>query len=213
MNDKEIREAIDSGRLVIDPFDPSLIQPNSLDVRLGGTESRYVTTGYNNIINLANDAPRNVSRQVDEVLIRPGEFVLVETLEYIEMPNDMYGMVIGKSSSGRLGIDTENAGLIDSGFKGTITLELYNKQRTISYRIPVGFEIAQIAFFECNEVETPYGSSTTSRYQGQRGATAYRVKQNDTAHQGTADKTDGETSTFGKAIDIFSARKRRKRSA
>ena len=212
LEDRRIREAIQTGKLSLDPFEPSLIQPNSIDVRLGNTECQYVASGYSNVINLADDAPRSVSRQVDEVIIRPGEFKLVETLEYFKLPNDIFGMVVGKSSTGRLGVDVENAGLIDSGFEGTITLELYNKQKSIGYKIPVGYPIAQVVFFECNEVEVPYCNKTSARYCGQRGATPYRKIINVTNDRTASGEADGENSALGKVIDHFSPRKRRKGS-
>ena len=208
--DKTLRTAIETGTISIDPYDPSLIQPNSLDVRLGNTECRYVAPGYNCVINPADDAPRSVSRQVDKIVIKPGEFILVETMEYIKLPSTIYGEIMGKSSTGRLGIDVENAGLVDSGFEGTLTLELYNKTKNHTYALLPGFPIAQIVFYPCDEVETPYCSKTTARYCGQRGATPYRKPVYDTDDRGASNEAHGETSAIGKVIDHFSPRKRRK---
>ena len=212
--DKQLKEVIESSRLSVSPFDPSLIQPNSLDVRLGNTETKYIASGFNrNVINPANEAPRSVSRQVDKIVINPGEFILVETLEYFKLPSDIYGVVMGKSSNGRLGVDVENAGLIDSGFEGTITLELYNKNPLYTYTLPVGYPIAQVMFDTCEEVETPYCDRTTARYCGQRGATPFRVNSNDSINPGTRDETEGKTSPFAKVINNISPRKRRKGSS
>lgn len=210
--DKNLKDAIATGTILVDPFDPSLIQPNSLDVRLGNTECRYIAPGYNCVINPADEAPRSVSRQVDKVVIKPGEFILVETMEYFKLPSTIYGEIMGKSSTGRLGIDVENAGLIDSGFEGTLTLELYNKTKSHTYTLPPGFPIAQIVFYPCDEVETPYNMKSTSRYNGQRGATPYRVQTHDTDDRGASSEAYGETTAFGKAIDHFRARKRGKGS-
>ena len=207
--DKALLEAITTGTIGIDPFDPSLIQPNSLDMRLGNTDCRYVATGYNCVINPADEAPRSVSRQVDKVVIKPGEFVLVETMEYVKLPSNIYGVIMGKSSTGRLGIDVENAGLVDSGFEGTLTLELYNKTKSHVYSLPPGFPIAQLVLYSCDEVEMPYSSRTSARYLGQRGATPFRVKKNDSDDTGTQHEAHGETSAFGKAVDYFSSRKRK----
>ena len=208
--DKQIREAIESGLISIDPYDPSLIQSNSLDIRLGNTESRYVAPGYNCVINPADETPRSVSRQVDKILIRPGEFLLAESLEYIKIPKDVVAFVVGKSSTGRLGVDMENAGLVDSGFEGTITFEMFNKTKSHTYSFPVGFPIAQMVFFSCEIVELAYNERATSRYVGQRGATPYRICNNDTAVQGTGNETEGETSTISTIVDFFTAPKRRK---
>lgn len=210
--DKQIREAIEGGLISIDPFDPSLIQSNSLDIRLGNTECRYVAPGYNCVINPADEAPRSVSRSVDKITLRPGEFLLVESMEYFKIPSNIVGIVMGKSSTGRLGVDVENAGLIDSGFEGTITLEMFNKTKSHTYSFPVGFPIAQVVFYSCEMVETAYNERTTSRYIGQRGATPYRVKSNDTTIQGTGNETEGETSTIETIVDFFTAPKRRKSS-
>lgn len=208
--DSQLRVAIEMGTILVDPYDPLLIQPNSLDVRLGNTECRYVAPGYNCVINPADEAPRSVSRQVDKVIIKPGEFILVETMEYIKLPSNIYGEIMGKSSTGRLGIDVENAGLVDSGFEGTLTLELYNKTKNHTYALPPGFPIAQIVFYPCDEVETPYNMKKTSRYNGQRGATPYRVITHDTDDRGTSSEVHGEATAFGKIVDHFSPRKRRK---
>lgn len=208
--DKTLRETIEAGTISIDPFDPSLIQPNSLDVRLGNTDCRYVAPGYNCVIDLAHEAPRSVSRQVDKIVIRPGEFLLVETMEYIKLPSNIYGEIMGKSSTGRLGVDVENAGLVDSGFEGTLTLELFNKTKSHTYSIPPGFPIAQIVFYSCDEVEKSYSQRKSARYLGQRGATPYRVKVNDSDDTGTQHEAHGEATAFGKAVDYFSSRKRGK---
>lgn len=211
--DKTLREAIEAGIIQVDPYDPSLIQPNSLDVRLGTSECRYITEGFHCMINPANDAPRSVSRQVDKVVIKPGEFILVDTMEYIKLPRNIYGEIMGKSSTGRLGVDVENAGLVDSGFEGTLTLELYNKTRNHIYTIPSGFPIAQIVFYPCDEVEMSYSDRTTSRYVGQRGATPYRKPDHDTNDRGSSSKAGGTTSPVTEIINTFSPRKRRKGSS
>jgi dCTP deaminase len=212
LEDRTLREAIESAHLSVDPFDPSLIQANSLDVRLGNTECHYIPSGYNrNIINPADEAPRSVSRQVDRVVIHPGDFILVDTMEYFKLPSDIYGIVMGKSSIGRLGLDVENAGLIDSGFEGSITLELSNKNPLYTFVLSPGYPIAQIVFDSCEEVETPYNLRTTSRYNGQRGATPFRVNSNDSIIQGTQHETDGTPSSIAGIIDHFSPGKRRKR--
>lgn len=212
--DKVLREAITAGTIYVDPFDPSFIQPNSLDVRLGNTECRYVAPGFSCTINPADEAPRSVSRQVDKIVIKPGEFILVETMEYIKLPSNIYGEIMGKSSTGRLGLDVENAGLVDSGFEGTLTLELYNKTKSHTYSIPVGFPIAQIVFYTCDEVEAAYCDRTTARYCGQRGATPYRVQPTYDSNDRTASsEADREAITFRKAVDHFASRKRRKGSS
>ena len=207
--DSQLRVAIEMGTILVDPYDPLLIQPNSLDVRLGNTECRYIAPGYNCVINPADEAPRSVSRQVDKVVIKPGEFILVETMEYFKLPSTIYGEIMGKSSTGRLGIDVENAGLIDSGFEGTLTLELYNKTKSHTYTLSPGFPIAQIVFYPCDEVEMSYSQRKTARYLGQRGATPYRIQTYDANDRTASGEADGTDSAFGKAIDYFSSRKRK----
>src|SRR5699024_5604002 len=121
---------LDDGRLVVDPLDPSLIQPSSVDVRLAGLFRVFNNSRYTHIDPAQQpDALTEMFEPAagDPFVLHPGEFVLGATLERVELPDDRAGRLEGKSSLGRLGLLTHStAGFIDPGFGGHITLELSN---------------------------------------------------------------------------------------
>lgn len=175
-SDHDIRNAIDSGDLVIDPFDPALIQPSSVDVRMDRffrvfNNSRYTHIDpklqqdeLTSLVEVAEDEP---------FVLHPGEFVLGSTLEKFTLPSNMAGRLEGKSSLGRLGLLTHStAGFIDPGFSGYITLELSNVAN-LPITLWPGMKVGQLALFALTSpAETPYGSGVLgSKYQGQRGPT------------------------------------------
>jgi len=179
LSDKDIRTEIDKGRVVIDPFDPAMIQPSSIDVRL----DRYFRVFENHrypFIDPSEDQPdltREVHPEGDEpFILHPGEFVLASTYETVTLPDDIASRLEGKSSLGRLGLLTHStAGFIDPGFSGHVTLELSNVA-TLPIKLYPGMKIGQLCLFRLSSPsEHPYGSERYgSRYQGQRGPTASR---------------------------------------
>ncbi len=182
LSDRDIRAEVDSGRVVLDPFDPAMVQPSSIDVRLDRFFRLFDNHRYP-VIDPAEDQPdltRLVEVDGDEALIlHPGEFVLGSTFEAVTLPDDVAARLEGKSSLGRLGLLTHStAGFIDPGFTGHVTLELSNAA-TLPIKLWPGMKIGQLCFFRLSSAaEHPYGSSVYgSRYQGQRGPTASRSAQ------------------------------------
>ena len=107
-------------------------------------------------------------------ILHPGEFVLGQTLEWVELPDDLVARLEGKSSLGRLGLLIHStAGYVDPGWKGNLTLELSNVAN-LPIALYYGMRIGQISFFKMSSpVERPYGSPELgSRYQGQKEPTA-----------------------------------------
>lgn len=179
LSDRDIRTQLDSGRVRLDPWDPAMVQPSSVDVRL----DRYFRLFDNHkyaVIDPAADQP-DLTRLVDvgadePFVLHPGEFVLGATLELVTLPDDVAARLEGKSSLGRLGLLTHStAGFIDPGFTGHVTLELSNAA-TLPIKLWPGMKIGQLCFFQLSSAaEQPYGSGAAgSRYQGQRGPTASR---------------------------------------
>ena len=130
LSDKDIRTEIDNGRVKIDPFDPAMVQPSSIDVRLDRFFRVFENHKYPHI-DPAQDQPdltRMVEPEADEpFILHPGEFVLGSTFELVSLPDDVAARLEGKSSLGRLGLLTHStAGFIDPGFSGHVTLELSN---------------------------------------------------------------------------------------
>ena len=179
LSDKDIRAEIDSGRVRIDPFDESMVQPSSIDVRLDRFFRVFENHRYAHIDPAVeqSDLTRMVEPEGDEAFIlHPGEFVLASTYEVISLPDDIASRLEGKSSLGRLGLVTHStAGFIDPGFSGHVTLELSNLA-TLPIKLWPGMKIGQVCYFRLSSpAENPYGSGPYgNRYQGQRGPTASR---------------------------------------
>jgi dCTP deaminase len=179
LSDRDIRTQLDAGRIVLDPYDPVMIQPSSIDVRLDRFFRLFDNHKYA-VIDPAEDQPdltHLVEPDGDEpFVLHPGEFVLGSTYEAVTLPDDVAARLEGKSSLGRLGLLTHStAGFIDPGFTGHVTLELSNVA-TLPIKLWPGMKIGQLCFFGLSSpAERPYGSGASgSRYQGQRGPTASR---------------------------------------
>nr|WP_199858886.1 dCTP deaminase [Frigoribacterium sp. CFBP 8751] len=179
LSDRDIKLELDAGRIGLDPYDPTLIQPSSIDVRLDRFFRLFDNHKYP-FIDPADEQPeltRLVEAKANEpFILHPGEFVLGSTYEFVTLPDDVAARLEGKSSLGRLGLLTHStAGFIDPGFGGHVTLELSNVA-TLPIKLWPGMKIGQLCFFKLSSpAEHPYGSSEYgSRYQGQRGPTASR---------------------------------------
>jgi dCTP deaminase len=179
LSDRDITAELDAGRVVLDPHDPAMVQPSSVDVRLDRFFRLFDNHKYA-VIDPAQDQPdltRLVEVEGDEpFVLHPGEFVLGSTFEQVTLPDDIAARLEGKSSLGRLGLLTHStAGFIDPGFSGHVTLELSNVA-TLPITLWPGMKIGQMCFFRLSSPAlAPYGSGATgSRYQGQRGPTASR---------------------------------------
>ncbi|MGL6280584.1 MAG: dCTP deaminase [Gaiella sp.] len=181
--DRVIRRLIENGRIGIEPYDPTLMQPSSLDVRVDRLfrvfrNSRYP---YIDVKRPQEELTELVEVEGDEAFIlHPGEFVLGSTLEVVRLPDDLVARLEGKSSLGRLGLLIHStAGFIDPGFDGHVTLELSNVAN-LPITIYPEMKIGQLSFMQLAEpAEHPYGSDGTgSKYQGQRGPTPSRYWKN-----------------------------------
>lgn len=179
LSDRDILAEIDNQRVAIEPFDPEMIQPSSIDVRLDRWFRVFENHRYPHIdpsIEQA-DLTRLIEPEADEpFILHPGEFVLGSSYEVVSLPDDIAGRLEGKSSLGRLGLLTHStAGFIDPGFSGHVTLELSNVA-TLPIKLFPGMKIGQLCLFRLSSpAEHPYGSEKYgSRYQGQRGPTPSR---------------------------------------
>jgi len=183
LSDRDIRAELDSGKVGLAPYDPSMIQPSSVDVRLDRYFRVFENHRYPHIDPAVEqpDLTRLVEPDTDEpFILHPGEFVLASTYEIVTLPDDIAGRLEGKSSLGRLGLLTHStAGFIDPGFSGHVTLELSNVA-TLPIKLWPGMKIGQLCLFQLSSpAEHPYGSAVYgSRYQGQRGPTPSRSFQN-----------------------------------
>ena len=181
LSDGTIRRLVDEGRIKIEPWDPSMVQPASVDLKLGAS-FRVFHNHRLPAIDLA-EPPSGVTEhvQIDETasfVIHPGEFVLGTTVEWVELPDDIVARIEGKSSLGRLGLIVHaTAGFVDPGFEGTLTLEITNLTRVPIVLWP-GKPIAQLSFMALDQAaERPYGHPDLgSHYQSQAEATESRYE-------------------------------------
>src|SRR5689334_18978268 len=183
LSDRDIRAAIESGEVVIRPYDPVDLQPSSVDLHLDRRfrvfrNNRYA---YIDVRSPQPDLTELLTIENDEAFIlHPGEFVLGQTLEWTELPVDLVARLEGKSSLGRLGLLIHStAGYVDPGWDGHVTLELSNVAN-LPITIYHGMKIGQISFMQLSEsADNPYGSGELgSKYQGQMGPTPSRYWQN-----------------------------------
>jgi dCTP deaminase len=179
LSDRDILAEIEAKRIVLEPYDESMVQPSSIDFRLDRFFRVFENHRYPHIDPAADqsDLTREVEPAGDEpFILHPGEFVLGSTLEVVSLPDDLAARVEGKSSLGRLGLLTHaTAGFVDPGFSGHVTLELANVA-TLPIKLYPGMKIGQLCFFRLSSPAAhPYGSAKYgSRYQGQRGPTPSR---------------------------------------
>jgi dCTP deaminase len=183
LSDRSIREALDAGRIVIDPLGEGCIQPSSVDLHV----DRYFRIFRNHtsrVIDVREDQ-EDLTELVDigdedPLILHPGEFLLGSTSERVGLPDDLVARLEGKSSLGRLGLLIHStAGFVDAGWDGHLTLELSNVAN-LPITIYPGMKIGQISFLQMTTpAENPYGSAKLkSKYQGQWGPTPSRYADN-----------------------------------
>jgi dCTP deaminase len=183
LSDRDIRAAMQAGRVRIDPYDATCLQPSSVDLHLDADFRVFRNNRYPYIDVRAPqpDLTELVSIDGDEpFILHPGEFVLGQTLEWVELPDDLVSRLEGKSSLGRLGLLIHStAGYVDPGWKGNLTLELSNVAN-LPIALYRGMKIGQISFFKMSSpVERPYGSRELgSKYQGQSTPTPSQFYRN-----------------------------------
>ena len=169
LSDKTIQKMLETGELLITPVEPDQIQPASVDIRLGSAFS-VVEDSPTGIISMDRKIQYKTI-ETDTYVLLPGQFVLATTMEYFSLPDDLTAFVEGRSSLGRMGLFIQNAGWVDPGFCGEITLELYNANRC-AIELKAGRRVGQLVFAKMDDhAMHPYNG----KYQGQRGATGSRV--------------------------------------
>jgi dCTP deaminase len=160
---------IQSGELGVTPLNEESIQPASIDCRLGDhflvVEDRQMVT-----IDLNSEIIYR-SIQGPIITIPPHSFLLATTMESVRLPKDLTAFVEGRSSIGRIGLFIQNAGWVDPGFEGQITLELYNAN-SLPIRLEAGRRICQLVFCRMDQ---PAAAPYQGKYQGQQNATGSQV--------------------------------------
>lgn len=178
LSGKTILEKIQHKELVIDPLTKEQIQPVSVDLRLG---NHFLVMDEHANAHLSLEAKakyKEVVAENEKIVIPPFSFLLDTTIETIELPENLTAFVEGRSSIGRLGLFIQNAGWVDPGFKGQITLELFNANR-LPIELTIGRRICQIIISKVDQEAKPY----SGKYLFQKGATESRIFQDDDVTQ------------------------------
>lgn len=173
LSDRSLLDAHMDGVLGVTMLRTGAIQPASVDLHLGGEIKKQIKTGF--AVGLKTKPTYDtfsMGGDPDGFYMYPGEFYLGHTSEQVTIPDDCAGLLIGKSTWGRLGLSIHNqAGWIDPGFSGQITLEM-KVDGVAPIRVDMGDAIAQLVIFQLDTpAEAPYGVGRGSKYQGQTGAT------------------------------------------
>ena len=169
LSDATISALLERQILRIAPLEEGQIQPASVDIRLGNTFA-VVRDSPSGVLTMENEIEYHTIC-ADSYLLLPGQFVLATTMEFVALPDDLTAFVEGRSSLGRMGLFIQNAGWVDPGFQGEITLELYNANR-FAIELKAGRRIGQLVFAKMDRAaRNPY----RGKYQGQTGATGSRV--------------------------------------
>lgn len=160
---------IGEGSLVVDPLTPDSIQPASIDCRLG---DHFLTVEQHAMTKISMSEEIQYREVVaDRIVLPPQSFILATTMEYIKLPDNMVAFVEGRSSIGRMGLFIQNAGWVDPGFEGKITLELFNAN-SLPIELEKGRRICQLVFGKMDAVAmSPY----RGKYQGQDKSVGSRV--------------------------------------
>jgi len=199
LSDRTILKYNAKGLLIEGELSESQIQPNSIDLTLGNTwkklkhndtytKTEPVYLGNNSHVSTIEKIidPRKPVEYVQGLFstspefdgeyykLMPGEFILMASREILNIPNGILSFVQGRSSIARLGIQTEQAGLIDAGFRGTITFEIFN-QSQFPIILYTGMRVAQVYFFKAEQANKVYGLEKGSKYSNQIEATGSRI--------------------------------------
>ena len=169
LGDKKLRKLVKEGKITSNR--PIIVNPASVNVRLGNTylTHKFAPNGIHLGDKVAYDV--HVIGDDEEFCLLPGQFALATTLEVFRIPATLAAYVQGRSSIGRAGLSVQNAGYVDPGFEGQITLELRNETQNAIY-LRAGYPVAQMIFEETTPVEMPY----KGKYLGQMGATGSRME-------------------------------------
>ena len=181
LSDNSIKRELESKRIIINPLDYNDIQPASVDLHLS-KDLRVFTRGLSRIDVRSDLKHLTKAEEIHEnapFLLHSGAFILGSTVEWVEIADDLVARIEGKSSLGRLGLLVHStAGYVDPGWKGDLTLELFNCS-PLPITLYRGMPIGQISFLNLStKADRPYGSkSLRSKYQGQTGPTASRINE------------------------------------
>lgn len=198
--DIDLTHYIEKGLLIENLKDFSQIKSISVDLTLGNSCKKILHNVFedakpNLVIDTKkvvkyNDIKWKTDSNGDKYIdIEPLGFLLFNTFEKINLPEQvvfsnaegnskifsLYGHIRGKSSIARLGISTEFGSLIQPGFQGTITLEVFNHNKDKVVRLYQGMPICQVSFYKSSVPDENYKTDQNSKYMNQIEATGSKL--------------------------------------
>jgi dCTP deaminase len=183
LSDRDIKKALDTGRIVISPLPNFKDQLGScsIDLRLGNTFRVFEHSRKPYIDPSKKDYSNEITSEIilkenEQFIMQPGDFVLAVTLEKVTIPPDLMGRLEGRSSLGRLGIVVHStASIFDPGWDGKCVLELGNLGR-MAVALTVGMRICAMTFEELSSpAQTPYSKKKGAKYKIQEGPQESRI--------------------------------------
>lgn len=185
VNHDELVEFCEAGFL--QDYAPECINAASIDLRLGNKILVEVPPAEDHEHPVIDYGSRNKALRMQEITldpehgyeVRPGTFFLAHTVERCNFPDDVAALFRIKSSQGRIGFEHMDAGWVDPGFHGALTLEFVNMTRHHSFRIRPGDRIGQLIVLRGNSVAEDKSYRTTGNYNGATGAVQIRYSQED----------------------------------
>ncbi len=173
LSDNTLKEMIENKSLICEPINDESIQPASIDCRIGNHFLLVDDNQHNSGIISFNEEIKYREIQSESIVIPAHSFLLATTIEYVKLPSNITAFVEGRSSIGRMGLFIQNAGWVDAGFEGQITLELYNAN-SLPIKIDAGRRVCQLVFCHMDKkADKPY----QGKYQGQRLSVGSRIFQ------------------------------------
>ncbi|MBC6415749.1 MAG: dCTP deaminase [Bdellovibrionales bacterium] len=167
LSDRTIKSLLKEKKLFIKALSPQAIQPSSIDLTLDSDALILKHWNTKGVLDLNSKVEYQKIISKNEIIIPAHSFVLATTKEFIELPSDVSGFVEGRSSIGRMGLFIQNASVVGPGFKGKLTLELYNAN-ILPISLKPGRRICQLILFQMDQ---PAERSYKGKYQGQNKTT------------------------------------------
>ena len=164
LGDRDLKYYLEKGLVKIVPFSDEIIRENGIDLRIGSRFARLKKTHE------VFESIKNVEKFYDivysnDIIIYPHEHLLMTTMEYIELPNDVMAFVNLRSTYARLGLSIPPT-IVDAGFKGQLTIEVIGSEFPI--KLESGQRFLHLIFARTlTPVEKPYNG----KYQNQQDVT------------------------------------------
>jgi dCTP deaminase len=173
LSDNTLKQMISDKSLVCEPINELSMQPASIDCRIGNHFLLVDDTKHTNGVITFDEEIQYREIEAESIVMPAHSFLLATTIEYVKLPPNITAFVEGRSSIGRMGLFIQNAGWVDAGFEGQITLELYNAN-SLPIKIDAGRRVCQLVF--CS-MDKPADKPYQGKYQGQKLSVGSRIYQ------------------------------------